>query len=210
VAHGAGDTPDALCGTFRDLVGDRGVILCPAGPRIAWNAEGRYFPDHFALERIVLASLEALAAAYPGAVDRASVVYGGYSQGATMGALMLPSHGAELPRLLLVEGGFDEWTVARAAAFHEGGGRRVLFACGREQCRAHAEHAATWLRSGGVEARVVARVGSGHTYGGAVAEAVRSAFTWLVEGDSRWEASMPVVGSKPASVQAPAAPGAPR
>ena len=186
VTHGAGDTPGALCDVWRGVLGDRGVLLCPAGPRIAWNAEGRYYPDHLALERIVLASIDALGKAFPGSVDLARITYAGYSQGAMMGALMIAAHGKEFPYLALVEGGFNEWSVVRAAAFREGGGRRVLFACGRQACKEAAERAAAWLRRAGVEARVVSSVGAGHTYGGGVARAVHGAFGWLVADDPRW------------------------
>jgi predicted esterase len=186
VAHGAGDTPDALCRVWRDILGDRGVLLCPAGPRMQATGEGRYFPDHPTLERIVFASLDALHAAYPNFVAPNDAIYAGYSQGATMGALMIVAHGKECPRVVLTEGGVADWSVARAAEFRDGGGRRVLFVCGRERCRTDAERAAISLRKAAVDARVVSHVGAGHTYGGAIAAKVRDAFDWLVSDDPRW------------------------
>jgi predicted esterase len=183
-AHGAGDSALQMCEVWRALLGDRGIVLCPAGPRMRAHEEGRYYPDHHALERITFAALRALAEKYPREADVKRMVYTGYSQGATMGALMIPEHGAECPRLVLVEGGFDDWTPARAGTFKKAGGDRVLFACGRKACKAGADRSAAWLKAAGVEVRTVARVGAGHTI--SVVEAALPEFEWLVQGDPRW------------------------
>jgi predicted esterase len=183
-AHGAGDSALQMCEYWRALLGDRGIVLCPAGPRMRAHEEGRYYPDHHALERITFAAIRALAARYPREADMKAIVYTGYSQGATMGALMIPEHGAECPRLVLVEGGFDDWTAARAQTFKKAGGDRVLFACGRQACKAGADRSSAWLQAAGVEVKVVARVGTGHTI--TVAEAALPEFEWLFQGDARW------------------------
>lgn len=183
-AHGAGDSAREMCEFWRAVLGDRGIVLCPAGPRMRAHEEGRYYPDHHALERITFAAVRALAETYAREADMQRIVYTGYSQGATMGALMIPEHGAECPRLILVEGGFDDWTTARALTFKKAGGNRVLFACGRQACKTGADRSAAWLKSAGVPARVVSRVGAGHTI--AVIDAAMPEFDWLVEGDPRW------------------------
>lgn len=181
VAHGAGDSPEEQCRAWRETLGDRGVILCVAGPRVAVHSEGRYFPDHFALERIVLASLEAFGRSFPD-IAKGPVLYAGYSQGATMGALMIVSHGSAFPRLALVEGGFDGWTLARSQRFESSGGKRVLFVCGTRHCKGRAESSAQTLRHAGVDTRVVSDLSAGHTYGGAVATALENSLDWLLRG----------------------------
>lgn len=186
VAHGAGDTPEALCETFRRLLGGRGVVMCPSGPRRFAHAEGRYFPNHPALERIVLASLDALIAAYPEKVDAKSVVYAGYSQGATMGALMITTHGDRFPRLLLIEGGAKEWTLARARQFQAAGGRKVLFVCGTTSCRTHAKGSAALLDAAGVATTVVSDVRAGHTYEGPVLVLLEQNLNEFLSDDPRW------------------------
>jgi predicted esterase len=186
VAHGAKDLPDAQCRQWRAIVGDRTVLVCLSGPRADVKTEPRYFPDHRVLEQILVATLAALRTAYPSAVDPHDAIYAGYSQGATMGALMIGAHAADFPRLALVEGGFEEWTVPGAAAFKSGGGCRVLFACGTRRCQEHATTSAKVLRSAGVEARVVADPSEGHAYGPAMAKLVQGAFDWLVADDPRF------------------------
>jgi predicted esterase len=181
-AHGAGDSPEWQCRIYRELLGAFGVVLCPAGPRLSRQGDGRFFPEHHTLERIVLATLNALVKAFPGAVDPERVVYTAYSQGATMGALMLPPHGGLFRRLALVEGGYSEWTASRARRYAETGGERVLFACGTRTCLKAAERSSAILVRAGVESRVVSDLASGHTYGGGIGERMAEVLPWLLEG----------------------------
>jgi predicted esterase len=190
-AHGAGDTPEALCETFRRLLGDRGVVLCPSGPRMFAHSEGRYFPNHPALERIVLASLDALVATYPRETDGKDVAYAGYSQGATMGALMIVAHGDRFPRLLLIEGGGKDWTLARARQFRAAGGGKVLFVCGTTSCRTHAKGSASLLDAAGVATSVVSDVRAGHTYEGPVLDLLAKSIDEFLSDDPRWSSPHP-------------------
>jgi pimeloyl-ACP methyl ester carboxylesterase len=189
-AHGAGDTPRWQCRIWRDIIAARGFVLCPRGTPLAWGApgedEGFFYRDHHALEREVLAALAALRAAYPGIADTEAVVYAGYSQGATMGALMAFQHPELFPRLVLVEGGEREWDVPTATRFRQRGGARVLLVCGRHTCAGPASRSLAWIRKGGLHGRLEVVRGGGHTYGGLVAERLRDVFAWAVEGDGRW------------------------
>ena len=89
--------------------------------------------------------------------------------------------------MVLVEGGHDRWTPGTAKAFATAGGRRVLFACGQASCFLDAKRAAAHLERAGVAAKVVGVKDAGHTYGGAVADAVRGAWSFL-------EAPLPAAG----------------
>lgn len=186
VAHGAGVVPADICEVVRGLFQDRAALLCLSGPRVAASSEGRYFPDHHVLERIFVASLDALSRKYPTPIDHRRAVYVGYSQGATMGALMLPEHGGECPRLLLIEGGFADWSLARARTFKASGGERVLFACGTKRCAAKARDSVATLQHAGVDARVVSELSAGHTYGGALAKRVETELPGFLDGDERF------------------------
>jgi hypothetical protein len=186
VAHGAKDLPDAQCGFWREIMGDRAVLVCLSGPLADVKTEPRYFPDHRVLERILVATLGALREAYPTSVDTTNALYAGYSQGATMGTLMIGAHAADFPRLALVEGGFDQWSVPAAAAFKTAGGRRVLFACGTRRCLEQATTSARFLRAAGVESRVVSNLFQGHAYGPRMIELVSGAIDWLVADDARF------------------------
>ena len=194
VTHGAGGQPEPHCAFWRAMLGSRGFILCPRGSLLGSSLgdpqdQGFFYRDHHALEREVTAAMAALRARFGELVDDRAPMYAGFSQGATMGALAFVKRPAVFARLVLIEGGSgesDEWTISGSRAFRESGGARVLFACGRASCFLAAKRTITYLDKAGVEGRVVHAAGAGHTYGGAVAEAVQGALAWITEGDARW------------------------
>jgi pimeloyl-ACP methyl ester carboxylesterase len=179
-AHGAGDAPDWQCGHWASITQGRFIVLCPRGLSLGRDSAGYYFPDHFALEREVLAAVDALEAALgPRLLDEGGV-YTGYSQGATMGALMVVNHGRRFPHLLLIEGGSGEWTFSRARRFRESGGKSVAIVCGTGPCARRAKASATVLQKVGLRARAAYATGAGHTYDGEVGEQSRALFDgWL-------------------------------
>ena len=187
VTHGAGGTAEAHCQLWARIVKDKAFLLCVRGRARGPNpADGEYYPDHLTLERETFAALSALRARYAARIADGPVLYAGFSQGATMGALMLVDHAGEVTRLVLVEGGFADWSVARARAFRDHGGQRVLFVCGRKECAAPAKNSAYWFKLAGVPARVEYVAGAGHSHDGRVEARIVAALPWLLEGDARW------------------------
>jgi len=151
--------------------------------------DGEYYPDHPTLERETFAALAALREKFPEQIAPGPVYYAGFSQGATMGALMLVEHASEVTRLVLVEGGFSDWNVARAREFRARGGERVLFVCGRKECAEPAKNAVDWLRHAGVKAAVEYAPHAGHTHEGPIEARIVARYSWLVDGDARWQAA---------------------
>jgi predicted esterase len=191
--HGAGDRAEAHCKAWRDIVGDRAFVLCPQGrrtdERVPPDRAGYYYPDHLALDREVRAAIQALRERYGELVDASRAVYTGFSQGAIHGALVVALRPELFPRAALVEGGngfFNEWSPYAARRFREGGGERVLFACGSAACVRTAERCAGYLEKAGATALVAHARGAGHSYGPAMQAELRATFAWLVEGDERW------------------------
>jgi predicted esterase len=184
--HGAGGTPDWYCDKLPELLGGSAFVLCPRGRAISrFEPDGGfYYPDHHALAKELGAALAAFAARYGARADLDGPLFFGFSQGATMGVPIL--HGFKFRAAILVEGGYDGWTVALARAFHAAGGRRVLVACGRASCSKPGRASVQALERGGVGARLVAADGTGHTFGGAVEAGVVEALPWLLEGDDRF------------------------
>jgi predicted esterase len=192
-AHGAGDRPEWQCHVWRRIVGDRAFVLCPRGfptnPYVPSEETGYFYTTHHALGREITLALGALAARFGDHVDLEAPAYAGFSQGAIMGAILLPGHPARFSRAALIEGGyglFHEWNIPVAQAFRRRGGQRVLLACGRPRCVEQARVSAGYMRRTGLEARVLYAAGAGHSYGGVMEEEVRKAFAWLTEGDPRW------------------------
>lgn len=187
VTHGAGGTARTHCELWARIVENRALLLCVRGRARGPNPEdGEYYPDHLALERETFAALSALRARFSQRIAEGPVWYAGFSQGATMGALMLVEHAAEVTRLVLVEGGFAEWSVARARAFRERGGERVLFVCGRKECATSARNSAYWFKLAGVPAKVAYVEGAGHNHDARVEARIVLLLPWLTAGDVRW------------------------
>lgn len=193
-AHGSFDQPEWNCEVFQQVVAGAAVVLCPRG-KVRWDtpAEPRFMRFYFPstggwLGRELEAARKALTASAPERVAEGPVVYAGFSQGAIFGAPLAISAPARFPRLLLVEGGHGAWTSSGAQTYARGGGKRVLFACGRQSCYASARQAASQLERAGVAARVVYSPDQGHTYDGGVQKEMAAAFSWLVEDDPRFTA----------------------
>lgn len=186
-AHGAGDNAWWQCSTWAPLVEERAVLVCPAGDPLSQDPRGGYyFKNHHALEAEVVAVVQALHRTFADRVLGREAVYIAYSQGATMGALMLVGHGRPFSRLVLIEGGSGQWNVAQGLDYKHSGGQRVLFACGTAACALQAERSRQWLERAGLLARTLYVDGAGHTYGGALQAAVEARFSWVVEGLRSW------------------------
>ena len=187
VTHGAGGTAEAHCDLWSRITNHQAVLLCVRGRARGPNPDdGEYYPDHLSLERETFAALAALHARFPERLAEGPAFYAGFSQGATMGARMLVEHASEVSRLVLVEGGFAEWSVARARAFRERGGQRVLFVCGRKECAERARNSAHWFKLAGVDAAVEYIPGAGHVHDGRVEARIVERLPWFVSGDARW------------------------
>jgi imidazolonepropionase-like amidohydrolase/predicted esterase len=193
VTHGAGGRATTHCRLWHAIVQNRGFLLCPRGYRMGLEGppeEAAYFyAGHPSLGEEISRALEALRNRFGNRVDFDAPIFAGYSQGAGMGSMILPDHPARFARAVLVEGGFgqyQEWNVAASRRFKNQGAERVLLACGRPVCRDLAETTASYMRRGGLEARVIYAAGAGHNYGGPLFEQVRAAFAWVVADDPRW------------------------
>lgn len=183
VLHGAGDRPEWQCEWWDGAMGGRALIACLRG-KAAYPRDpetGYYFPDHHYLDRLVVAAMRAIRETYSAHIDFRTVLVG-FSQGANMGALVASRHPDLFTRLLLIEGGYDQWNVAAAQRLRSQNPlARVILACGQSYCANHAQKAQRWLRRGGVESRTLYAPNVGHTYADEVGAQVLSSLPWLLE-----------------------------
>lgn len=177
--HGAGGSPEWNCEWLSWLLDESAVLLCLRGTPMDRHGDSFYYPEHHSLDKWLSAALDYVKQQYTERLDGRSV-YVAYSQGATMGALALQDD-AEIPNLLLVEGGVDGWSATRSRRFAQKGGRRVYFACGTRSCHNKAKSAAVQLERANVEVRVHHAEGAGHTPGGKVGGLAQAGLLWLLE-----------------------------
>jgi predicted esterase len=182
-AHGAGGAPEWECDYWARLTAEQAFVLCLRGTRISPRA-GFYFRNHLELDAELTAALAAARLRFPRIAPN-SGIYAGFSQGASMGALIVDRHAAELPYVVLIEG-FQQWNVLLGRAFAKRGGKAVLFACGTRECANTAEASVQALQRAGPRARAEYATGAGHTPAGQVEGLVASGLPWLLEDDAAW------------------------
>lgn len=194
--HGNYDRPEWQCEVWRSITGGFPWVLCPRGvPRgdAPKSADRWTYTTAAKVSEEVRVALNALTVQFPAHVDAQAPVFTGFSLGAILGVHLLSAPDAPdvqaLPRVqsaVLTEGGYGGWHKARAEAFVARGGARVLFACGQSACRHASKQTAKVLQKQGVQVEIASGGDIGHTYDGAVAEAIRERWAWLTEGDARF------------------------
>ena len=191
VIHGAGDRPDWQCGGWRRATGEQAFVVCPTGrvdPGSSSKGDTRY--AHIggpALLGYIDASLAALAARYPDYADTATPLLAGFSLGSWEVLALAVQQPARFPRVALVEGVTDKLDDARARAFVQGGGVRILFGCGHKGCEQTAKATAQRLEAHDHLPAHVAFAPVNHTFDPPLEDAVHAELAWLVEGDGRWK-----------------------
>jgi predicted esterase len=202
---GIGDTPEEQCAAWRDVLErSRAFVLCPRGAKNMVQdipdagdgdeeAEagpphqvGFFPPDLATLDREVIAGLAALRARYGAHVSDRDTVYAGFSRGAFLGASLVMKYPDRFQRAVLIEGGQSPWQATSAAAYARGGGKRVLFVCGQQDCADDSESARAILHGQKLDARVVYAAGAGHAYKKQVRDELRRAFPWVIDGAPSW------------------------
>lgn len=184
-AHGAGGAPEWDCEYWARLTRERAFVLCPRGT--AMGGGSFYFKHHHALAAEVQAAVTAARQQFPRILPT-SGIYAGFSQGASMGALMISSQAKQLPYVVLIEG-FTQWNVALGRAFNEQGGQAVLFVCGTGDCASKAKASAAALQRVPLRVRSEYASGTGHTASGAVMDLVVQHLPWLLASDPAWVAA---------------------
>lgn len=189
--HGLGGRPEPHCDAWRNITEGAAFVLCPRGdddPQRSTRAERRFtLPGGERLRLHVDAALRALAERFAGRVDVDRPLLAGFSLGAVEAALLAQWDPARFPRVVLLDGGVDQWRDWNIGQFGARGGKRVLFGCGSSWCGPPATAAAGRIERRGLPTRVI-YANVGHTNAPALQAAVREQLEWLTDDDARWSA----------------------
>lgn len=199
--HGNFDRPSWQCEVWRDISGGYPFVLCPRGiprrdapkrlDRWEWGSTEKTDGE-------LQAAVTALVGQYGEFVAPGPILLAGFSLGAILEVGIMKRHPGQFGPVVLVEGGHRGWTRAVAQRIFGNSNAadaglkpqaRVLFACGQWECLKKGRSLVKLLDRSGVEAQVVHGPRAGHTYDGAVAEAIRGKWNWLTSGDERWTGS---------------------
>lgn len=205
--HGNFDRPQWFCEAMDRLVGGRAWLLCPRGrPRrdVPAHLDRWTFLGRAAVKRELVRARAELRRRHPLEVLPGPVkpLLAGFSLGAILAARLAVARPADFPRLYLVEGSHHVWTPAAVRRFGRGGGRAVLFGCGRRGCLAQSRRICRALRRQKVTCEAVLAPGLGHGYDGALPRVAKPAFERL------WSGFPPTAARTPKPAPSPPAEGA--
>jgi dienelactone hydrolase len=173
--HGNFDRPEWQCEVWRRITRGAAWVLCPRGipRRDVPKAMDRWeWGSLQSTKAELVAAIAALRARYGAHVAEGRVVFTGFSLGAILGARLLQDAELKVGAAVLVEGGYQGWTSAKAKALAPSFGQ-VLFACGQSACKnAYRYQLEPVFQRAGIQSALVADVKAGHTYDDPVAALV--------------------------------------
>ena len=182
--HGNFDRPEWQCEVWRRITRGEVFVLCPRGiPRrdVPKELDRWEWGSRANTKAELLTALGALRARYPNHVRPGKVVFTGFSLGAILGARLIHDQELNVGAAVLVEGGYQGWTTAKARSL-EPSLRGLLFACGQTECRnAYRYQLEPMLRRAGLPSSMVANTKAGHTYDAPVATLIQDEWPRLVE-----------------------------
>lgn len=187
--HGNFDRPDWHCELWQESLRAYPFILCPRGvPRrdVPRSMDRWEYASLAKTKKELEAGIRALEARFPGRIAQGPRVLLGFSLGAILGVQIAKQSPSEFPRVVLIEGGSKGFDAPSIRRFKEGGGERVLVACGQATCVQEGKVLAGRLEKLGLRAQLLDGGRVGHTYDGPIAEGVTRAWPWLVEGLEGW------------------------
>jgi poly(3-hydroxybutyrate) depolymerase len=181
--HGNFDRPEWQCEVWRRITAGEVFVLCPRGiprkdvpkqlDRWEWSSVAKTKSE-------ILAAVAALRARFPEHAAPGKVVFTGFSLGAILGARLIQDPDLNIGAAVLIEGGYQGWTLAKAKALQPRLAR-LLFACGQTECRnAYRYQLESLWKRAGIPAALVADTKAGHTYDDPVAALIRGGWGALL------------------------------
>jgi predicted esterase len=183
--HGNFDRPEWQCEVWRRITRGEVFVLCPRGiprgdvpkelDRWEWGSLAKTKSE-------LLAALAALRERFPSHVKPGPVVFTGFSLGAILGARLIQDPELNVGAAVLIEGGYQGWTLAKAKGLKPRV-RRLLFGCGQTACRnAYRYQLEGLFQRAELSSSMVADIKAGHTYDDPVAALVQQEWPSLLAG----------------------------
>jgi hypothetical protein len=185
--HGAGDHADWACAEWQAVTAGWAFVVCPQGSPHAkypgtfvWGSAAAIATQ---ADRAVLAVRSRFAAW----VDDTPLVYGGWSQGATLAGDVIASRPGVYDRVVLVEVGHTPVDANLVGdAFAKGGVRRAVVSCSSVPCRAFAQQFERSAGRRGLRVEVNDVGLRGHWFDEPVFRTLGPKFAWMVEDAPRF------------------------
>jgi len=185
--HGAGDRPDWSCSEWQAVTAGWAFVVCPVGvPHPTYPSTFVWSSAEQIASRADRA-VRALRAYYGTWVDDGPLVYGGWSQGASLASQVIASRPGTYDRAVLVEVGHTSIDANQVAAgFVAGGVRRAVVSCSSWPCRTFAKDFEGAARRRNLPVRVNDVGLRGHWFDEPVVRTLGPTFVWMVEEERRF------------------------
>lgn len=185
--HGAGDRPDWSCSEWQAVTAGWAFVVCPVGVRHPKDASAFVWGSAEAIASSADKAVRALRARYGAWVDDGPLVYGGWSQGASLAAQVIASRPGTYDRAVLVEIGYTSIDANQVAAgLVAGGVRRAVVSCSSWPCRTFAKEFEVAARRRNLPVRVNDVGLRGHWFDEPVFRTLGPMFLWMFEDERRF------------------------
>ena len=185
--HGAGDRPEWSCSEWQAVTAGWAFVVCPQGVRHPEDANAFVWGSAESIARQADEAVKAVRVKYGQWVDDGPLIYGGWSQGATLAAQVIASRPGTYDRAVLVEVGHTPLDPSQvAASLVAGGVRRAVVSCSSRSCRTFAASFEASAKRRGMPVRINDVGLRGHWFDEPVVRTLGPVFAWMVDDQRRF------------------------
>lgn len=185
--HGAGDRADWSCSEWQAVTAGWAFVVCPQGIRHPTDPGAFVWGSAEAIAAQADQAVRAVRARYGQWVEEGPLIYGGWSQGASLAAQVIASRPGTYDRAVLVEVGHTPLDAGQVAAgLVAGGVRRAVVSCSSWKCRGFAKGFEGAARRRGLLVRVNDVGLRGHLFDEPVFRTLGPVFVWMVDDERRF------------------------
>ncbi|HSO34617.1 MAG TPA: hypothetical protein VLT33_18915 [Labilithrix sp.] len=185
--HGAGDRPEWSCSEWQAVTAGWAFVVCPQGVRHPQDPNAFVWGSAESIAAQADEAVKALRARYGPWVADGPLIYGGWSQGATLAAQVIASRPGTYDRAVLVEVGHTPLDANQvAASLLAGGVRRAVVSCSSLKCRTFAQTFKGSAERRGMPVRINDVGLRGHWFDAPVVRTLGPAFAWMVDDEARF------------------------
>ena len=159
-------------------------VLCPQGTPLrtayAWGSAEQ-------IATLAFESRAAIRARYPAYVAEGPLLYGGFSQGASLASSVVAAHPGDFDRVVMVEAGHTPLSApAVIYGLHKGEVGRAILSCSTQGCASFASALVAAAHSRGFDLAINDAGRRGHVFDGPVMQTLGDKMISLVAGDPRY------------------------
>lgn len=185
--HGAGDRPDWSCSEWQAVTAGWAFVVCPQGVTHPTDRNAFVWGSADAIASEADEAVAILKARYGAYLEDGPLIYGGWSQGATLASTVIASRPGVYDRAVLVELGYTPLDPAGAATNLEMGGiKRAVVSCSSPQCRGWAASFERAAQRKGIPVLVNDVGNRGHFFDGPVFRTLGPRVAWMVDDQARF------------------------